>query len=204
MQKPRFVTDIADWWRYLSAKQLWGCVFATGGIGLTFLAAFVNGNDKKLLIVVIAAFVQLTVANLFAGHGKADKTHATRAVGRLLSLADRVRTAEKSASASFERNIAANQRRDVMGALSVELSWIGEVVRLSVIDWIAFNPHLADLVSDEDRPGALSDAKNAELPDVPVLPPTQAPPIGAQPDPPEPNKSKAAQDVPVGDGDDRE
>jgi hypothetical protein len=195
---------MADWWRYLSARQLWGCIFAAAGIALTFWAAFVKRDDQKLLLAVIAAFVQITAAYLFSGHGKADKTHATSAIGRLLSLAGRVDGAERSASESFERNISAGQRRDVMGALSVELSWIGEGVRSSVVDWIVFNPHLAELVSDEDRPGAIADAKKAKSPDVAESPPQTAaqPTEQLQPDPRERNKVEPAQDAPIGDGHD--
>lgn len=177
MIKPRFITDIANWWRYLSARQFWGIVFALGGMGLTAWAAFVTAGDKKLLLVVIAVFFQITAAHLFAGHGKADKTHATQAIGRLLSLAAKVSGAEQAASGGFERDISSSRRRDIMGGLSVDLSWIGEAVRLSVVDWVAFNPHLANLVSEEDRPGVIADAETAKAERVTAsLPQMQTPP----------------------------
>lgn len=202
MIKPKFVADIANWWRYLSARQLWGIIFAAGGMGLTFLAAFVPVSDKKLLLAVIAVSFQITAANLFAGYGKADKTHATQAIGRLLSLAAKINDAEEAASCGFERDMTSSRRRDVMGGLSVSLSWIAETVRLAVVDWVAFNPHLANLVSPEDRPGIVADAKSVEAAQVSTAAQTPDPPSQQQKPESGGSGQPANQDAPVGDAHD--
>lgn len=173
VSKPRFVDEVGEWWRYLGARQLAGYISAMAGIGLTIWAVNVE-EERQVLTAVFAAVAQGFAAFFFSGHGKADGAHARRAIGRLLGLADRVRSAEASATGSFERNISASDRRDRMGALSVELSWIGEEVRSSVLDWIVFNEHLAELVSDDDRPKALADAREAADNPQPVLPSAQS------------------------------
>jgi hypothetical protein len=147
--KPQFLKDVSDWWRYLGAKQLAGYVFAMVGIGLTIWAVNVD-KENQLLIAVLAAFAQLIAASLFAGKGKADPTHAKR----LITLGLRVGTAETAASDSFEKATTTTQRRDDMGQLSAELGWIGEGIRNAVFDWTAFNEHLKELLSDDEREAA--------------------------------------------------
>jgi hypothetical protein len=150
---PRFVRDAAEWWHYLTWRQIFGYVCAVAGVALTIIAVKVDPKNQ-LLIAVVAAFAQIMAATMFSRQGKADPTHAKRSVQRLIGLAIRVRTVEASAQDSFEGSYTPTQRRDHMGKVSAQLGGIGEEVANAVFDWTAFNEHLTDLLSDDERDAA--------------------------------------------------
>ncbi|OMC08031.1 hypothetical protein [Mycolicibacterium fortuitum] len=153
MRKPRFVTEAADWFSYLTWRQIFGYLFALAGIVLTIVAVKVDPKNQ-LLIAIVAAFAQIMAATMFSRQGKADPTHAKRSVQRLIALAIRVRTAEGTAQDSFEGSYTPTQRRDHMGQMSAQLGGIGEEVANAVFDWTAFNENLTDLLSDGERKNA--------------------------------------------------
>lgn len=179
---PKFVGEAVDWFVYLTWRQIFGYAFAVAGVVLTIYAVKVDPKHQ-LLIAVIAAFAQIMAALMFTRHGKADPTHAKRSVQRLITLGYRVSAAETAASNSFEGGAAA-QRRDQMGLLSVELGYIGEAVREAVFDWTAFNDHLIELLSDDERRAAEryiaaltgQTGRPQTPPTAPTTPPTQESP----------------------------
>lgn len=150
MRKPRFVSEAADWWNYLGWRQIFGYIFTAAGIALTIYAVKVDPKNQ-LLIAVFAAFAQVMAASIFSRQGKADPTHAKRSVQRLIGLGLRVQMVEASVQDSFENSYTPTQRREHMGQVSVHLGGIGEDVRNSVFDWIAFNEHLTELLADDER-----------------------------------------------------
>jgi hypothetical protein len=153
VRKPKFVAEAADWWLYLTWRQIFGYVCALAGIVLTIYAVKVDPKDQ-LLIAAFAAFAQVMAATMFSRQGKADPTHAKRSVQSLISLAIRVRKIEATAQDSFEGSYTPTQRRDHMGQVSAQLSGIGEEVANAVYDWTAFNEHLTDLLSEDERKNA--------------------------------------------------
>lgn len=153
VRKPRFVSEAADWFHYLTWRQIFGYLFALAGIILTIVAVKVDPKNQ-LLIAIVAAFAQLMAATMFSRQGKADPTHAKRSVQRLIALARRTYTVETSAQESFEGSYTPTQRRDHMGQVSAQLGGIGEEIANAVFDWTAFNENLTDLLSDDERKNA--------------------------------------------------
>lgn len=153
MRRPRFVGEAADWFHYLTWRQIFGYACAVAGMTLTIVAVNVAPKNQ-LLIAVVAAFAQIMAATMFSRQGKADPTHAKRSVQRLIALAIRVRKVEAMAQDSFEGSYTLTQRRDHMGVASAQLGGIGEEVANAVFDWTAFNEHLTDLLSDDERHAA--------------------------------------------------
>jgi hypothetical protein len=158
----RLSQEVGEWWRYVGVKQILGYFCAAGGIGLTLATALTKGPNQ-LLLAVIAVFAQGIAAFLFAGHGKAQPAYAQRAVSRLLGLAERSNNATVIASASFEsKSVTPTQRRDDLGFLSSELSWISEGLRDAVADWIAINEPLVELITEEMRQEILRQARESK------------------------------------------
>lgn len=152
LPKPRrLAEEVTEWWVYLGWKQVLGYLSALGGIGLTIATALTKGPNQ-LLIAVIAVFAQGIAAFLFAGQGRAQPAYAKRAVARLLRLAARADRATKSASDNFEdKSLTPTRRRDDIGRLSVELSWITEGLSDAVADWIEINQPLIELIDKQRR-----------------------------------------------------
>lgn len=161
VRKPRFVTEAADWFSYLTWRQIFGYLFALAGIVLTIVAVKIDPKNQ-LLIAVIAAFAQLIAATLFSRQGKADPTHAKRSVQRLIRLGVRVTTAETAACNSFEGTATASQRREHMGQISAELGYIGDGIYEAVRDWVAFNEPLNELVSEDQQKEILEAARESK------------------------------------------
>ncbi|WP_409436482.1 hypothetical protein [Mycobacterium sp. SMC-14] len=153
MRRPRFVGETADWFHYLTLRQIFGYLSAAAGMTLTIVAVNVI-PENQLLIAVAAAFAQIMAATMFSRQGKADPTHAKRSAQRLIALAIRVRKVEAAAQESFEGSHTPTERRDHMGTVSAQLGGIGEDVAGAVFDWMAFNEHLTDLLSDDERKAA--------------------------------------------------
>jgi hypothetical protein len=157
----RLVDDVSEWWRYLSAKQSAGYVCAIAGISLTIATALTKGPNQAVL-AVLAVVTQGIAAFLFAGHGKAHPSHARSAFGRLMGLAQKVRTTEKAVQDSFEsKTLSSDERQTQMGILSNDLGWIGEGIYNAAADWLAFNEPLIELISEEQRKEIMIVAKAA-------------------------------------------
>ncbi|KLI07895.1 MULTISPECIES: hypothetical protein [Mycolicibacterium] len=161
MRKPRFVTEAADWFHYLTWRQIFGYLFALAGIILTIVAVKVDPKNQ-LLIAIVAAFAQLIAATMFSRQGKADPTHAKRSVQRLIRLGVRVTTAETVACNSFEGAATASQRREHMGQISAELGYIGDGIYEAVRDWVAFNEPLNELVTEDQQKEILEAARESK------------------------------------------
>jgi hypothetical protein len=156
------VDDFSVWWRYLSARQLWGYVSALAGVVFTLLTAVVTGPNQ-LLVAVIAVVAQGFAAFVFSSHGRAHPTLVQSAFNRLVALGQRVKTAENTAQASFEsQELNADQLQTRMGIVSAELSWIGDGIYDAAADWIAFNEPLLELIDEKQRKEIMRAAKEAQ------------------------------------------
>lgn len=116
------------------------------GAGLTVLLAFLSNRTKppaastQALIALLAILAQLGSVWVFSGVGKADPGLAERSVARLVGLAARASLAKSMAEKTREANPGAPVMRQVVGELSVHLSYLEEGYLDAVDDWRVFHP----------------------------------------------------------------
>ena len=142
------------WWDRLQPRQRWGALLAITGAGLTVLLAFLSNETKppgastQALIALLAILAQFGSAWTFAGAGKADPGLAERSVGRLVGLANRASFARALAEKCQEANPGSPAMRQVIGQLSVHLSYLEEGYINAIEDWRIFH---ADAVEKAER-----------------------------------------------------
>jgi hypothetical protein len=149
---------VRAWWARLRPRQRWGGALATGGAGLTVLLAFLGNQTKppaastQALIALLAILAQLGSAWAFSGVGKADPGLAERSVGHLVSLAARASFAKAMAEKCQENGLGAPAMRQVMGQLSVHLSYLEEGYVSAIEDWRIFHPDaVKDAIKNAER-----------------------------------------------------
>jgi hypothetical protein len=137
---------VRAWWRRLQPRQRWGGALAAAGAGLTVLLAFLSNQTKppvassQALIALLAILAQLGSAWAFSGVGKADPGLAERSVARLVGLAARASLAKSRAEKCREASPGVPAMRQVVGELSVHLSYLEEGYLNAIDDWRVFHP----------------------------------------------------------------
>jgi hypothetical protein len=125
-------------------RRALGSLLFAASLAVMVMLAFLGGADKPPtraasgLLVVIAAMFQLLSASQFYAIGRADPGLARAAVRRIIHMGTRVGRARLAAEAAFESGSAPMKHR-LVGALSVELSWLEEELLESVKDWNEFH-----------------------------------------------------------------
>jgi len=144
------------WWKRLQPRQKWGGALAATGAGLTVLLAFLSSQTKppaastQALIALLAIIAQLGSAWAFGGVGKADPGLAERSVARLVGLAARASLAKSMAEKCREVNPGTPVMRQVVGELSVHLSYLEEGYLDAVDDWRIFHPDAVEKAERND------------------------------------------------------
>jgi hypothetical protein len=136
------------------SRQLLGGLLLVGGAGTTIILAFAAGSKHPPSQSVDAALAFLGILSQFSaawvirGEGRADPTHATQSVRRLLAMATRTREVGRRAEKLFEGEPTPQDLHTEMGILSALMSWMQEDVVLAIEDWRAFH---AQAVAEAER-----------------------------------------------------
>ncbi|QQM54203.1 hypothetical protein [Rhodococcus pyridinivorans] len=139
-----------EWWEGLTVQQKGGGGLTLLAIVLTFVVAG-GAWGQPVLIAVFAAVAQFGAAGLFAGHGKADPSHAQASVRRLFLLGKRAAESTILATEAFEQTngkLTAAELKAKMGRLSSQLSYIEEDAVHAIEDWRLVHPQAVKLVEE--------------------------------------------------------
>jgi hypothetical protein len=143
----------------MTARQCAGALSAVVGVGLTILLAFLGNTTKppsastQALIALLAIFAQAGSVWIFSGNGRADPTLAQRSVARLVGLAERASAARLTAEALYNGRFSVSEARQVLGQISVHLSYLEEGYLNAIDDWRVFHPRAVEEAEGVDIDG---------------------------------------------------
>lgn len=147
----RFLKWLQSQWRSVTGTVLLITAFAL----VVTLTAWSSSESPpevttQVLLVVVSTALQVAAALLFNQNGRADTTLANASIRRLISMTRKARDARLRAESEYESGNSTS-RRQSLGILSAELSWIEEGLAQATFDWGEFHPASVAHLQERDQ-----------------------------------------------------
>lgn len=138
---------LKDFVRVINQNKAILSLTALGIITTAFLAYTASSPAEAVSLALLASICQI-LASIISVKGKADPNFIRSAVGRLTDIGVKIRLAETRAQSAYESGTG-QQRKEVLGLLSVTMSYLQDETRHALEDWENLDPETVKAVASE-------------------------------------------------------